>query len=1287
MAFEDFTKEFLNPVKINLAQEDLKKVLDRIYSPYNPPVYFNTQDTDNLIAEVEKFKKTSEFQKLLGQYQLLVHHLNMWCTNNKILKQQYGVEVFTSHFRLVFFDAMYKGREFLFFAEGKRCLENICALLENADIAIDKKKEVLLSLQESILVCADGTFDQIRRAKNEFLASTGSNALIQACKERLAEQIALSYNLMTNNEFLVQTNALTGMQIHYTNTYLNLIKENYGIDVTDKTTTSLNGKAANFKAYFAKMFNPNKFIDILIDKFTPIYTNLYADIKNKAFKNEVTSITSKELSSLGLQANLDVWNKQYADICPLNLYQFVNEINLLDNKFSSEAEQEAFLKELKNTYFAMHAAIKAECFHDKDLLTIADINANFPQALVDSWNNKYGHILRIEKENFLLKKLQENGSFLYELDSIDFNSFLNDVSLRYTLMPLNETLLTATIVSEFNNKKYLANPVKPILLAGNAENKDLKLYYNLEHYWVDNQGTLSKLTPQLFLKLHITTQDKEKDIIYWKIFNDLLQDYPQDQDLLLSTLGVTEIAKIAQAGMFPLLKLLIDNDLITQEHLQETITIEEGATVNLFWLLCYHNQAFLITQLINKPYFKLENLTQAPNKGYYAGTSALWFLAINKKFALIEQLLDKKLLTIKQLEKEAGHLEHTRPSILQCLCASHQFVLIEKLSNANLLPNEQFMLNPNRQKDAFMKPHDCPPLISLALAQKFNLLNTIVSNQKLSTAILEDEYGIEGYKINFLIMLLAAADFVLIAKLIEKDLLTPKQLLFFPNCPELQLVNTSPIRVISQVIPNPYLLNKLQEKGLITSFGSAVFVSTNPLTPGNDIAKEVAAILQKYENLELSLDNIAKAMRFACHCSYVDDLKVLIKSPLHYAIAKMSTGCVQVLIENGASTNIKDANGKTAIDLAKELNPKNIQILKLLNIKPETPAEAALWNLLVKNNIELFTRNSLAKLLHNFVKGKFYDDINILLAYDQTLIDCQDEEKGLSALEVVKTISPLDIRLCRLFNIQAKDESQAKLWDILQKYNLQEESCATITQAYRRAAHGNNAQDVEFLLNHDPSILNSQGPESKKTALHFAVEKKNQEIIDLLLKKGARQDLLDKDGNTVTLLLDREKLTQTTSTSKSKAFPPELAGKKPQNKTNLLLSIFAFLTPVISFATTAGIMLAVNAAVGTETLATLISALPFLTFLAPLGPIFGVLAFAAIIAALTLCIYASFVGIRALTVKPKPADDNPPTTNPAFQKLGEEQKAEIPNSLAVSQSLFSPKANAAANYPNQQISP
>ena len=98
---------------------------------------------------------------------------------------------------------------------------------------------------------------------------------------------------------------------------------------------------------------------------------------------------------------------------------------------------------------------------------------------------------------------------------------------------------------------------------------------------------------------------------------------------------------------------------------------------------------------------------------------------------------------------------------------------------------------------------------------------------------------------------------------------------------------------------------------------------------------------------------------------------------------------------------------------------------------------------------------------------------------------------------MVKTISPLDIRLCRLFNIQAKDESQAKLWDILQKYNLQEESCATITQAYRRAAHGNNAQDVEFFLNHDPSILNSQGPESKKTALHFAVEKKNQEIIDL----------------------------------------------------------------------------------------------------------------------------------------------------------------------------------------------
>src|SRR3990167_1875197 len=918
MPLKDFSPDFLNHIKISLPEENVQKFLNSLYTG-STAVYFTAPSSDSIVAKVVAFKKTAAYESLKEQYQLLTEYLNEWCSNNGVLLTTSGEKCFSYHYRVLFDNTTYSGREFLFFNEGKKCLESIAAFLESKNILLDKKKDALKNLQANLLLCADGVFDHIRRATNDLIGVSCLNALIQSTKERLAEQIAISYHIKNNIELLEHQPELLGMQIHYVNTYLKLISKAYGIEVTDNITTSLNGKSENFAAYFFKLFNPKRVIDALIDKLIHIYANLYRDLKEKVFKNSDNYITSEEFSASILQTKLDKWNDQFAEICPLSFYQVVEEINLLDAKFANKVEREAFEDELKAAYLATHAAIKAKFFHANDILTTDDLNASGLEEELSAWNDKYGHILQIEKANFLVKILQEDGSFLYELDSNDFSSFLNDVSLRFKLLPLNETQLKVTIINKFNDSKYLSSPSLPTLFLGNATNSNLKLYYNFENYWIENNQAIEKLTPDLFLKIQIPPQDTVEFIIYWMIYNSLLQDFPSENAPLIATLVnktsiqynalvklfdvPSVVAKMAKARMFALLKFFLDHDLLTQDHLAQQAIIEEGAKANVFWLFCYNNQFDLVKSLLKKPYLKIEHLTQCPSQGYYTGTKALWFLAAHKEFAIIEQLFNKNLLTIEQFEERTRHVGHTRQTILQSLCINKKYDLVEKLLNEKLLPNDQFLINLDRYKDNYLNYHNLPPLVQMVMDEVRLCVTIFRYDHRLTSKIIEQEYEYKGTKINLLIHIVKDRDFALLETLLRKQLITLNQLLITPNMPEWGEFNTTPISLIlsDKTTPNEILVS-LENQRFIARFGAnAIFITTKPPTPANAAATELYEIFKKNTLSPMTTDHVILAIFFACKSSNSSDLKKLLeywpklinvkiehhgvwKTPLHYAV-------------------------------------------------------------------------------------------------------------------------------------------------------------------------------------------------------------------------------------------------------------------------------------------------------------------------------------------------------------------------------------------------------------------
>lgn len=103
-------------------------------------------------------------------------------------------------------------------------------------------------------------------------------------------------------------------------------------------------------------------------------------------------------------------------------------------------------------------------------------------------------------------------------------------------------------------------------------------------------------------------------------------------------------------------------------------------------------------------------------------------------------------------------------------------------------------------------------------------------------------------------------------------------------------------------------------------------------------------------------------------------------------------------------------------------------------------------------------------------------------------------------------------------NVIPKEQYLPSLASIVDQYKLRPEfHLPTINTVLRRAAATGNKKDVQFLLEYGAEI-NSQDdtPGKKKTALHWAAERKRSDIIQLLLYRGADPYIKDANGKTAT---------------------------------------------------------------------------------------------------------------------------------------------------------------------------
>ncbi len=88
----------------------------------------------------------------------------------------------------------------------------------------------------------------------------------------------------------------------------------------------------------------------------------------------------------------------------------------------------------------------------------------------------------------------------------------------------------------------------------------------------------------------------------------------------------------------------------------------------------------------------------------------------------------------------------------------------------------------------------------------------------------------------------------------------------------------------------------------------------------------------------------------------------------------------------------------------------------------------------------------------------------------------------------------------------------SKITSLLKKYNLQNDSQASLEKALRIAANNNQVDDLKILIKVIKNIDAADNQKTKRTAAHWAAFNNHQECYQLLVKAGASVTIEDADG-------------------------------------------------------------------------------------------------------------------------------------------------------------------------------
>jgi ankyrin repeat protein len=250
---------------------------------------------------------------------------------------------------------------------------------------------------------------------------------------------------------------------------------------------------------------------------------------------------------------------------------------------------------------------------------------------------------------------------------------------------------------------------------------------------------------------------------------------------------------------------------------------------------------------------------------------------------------------------------------------------------------------------------------------------------------------------------------------------------------------------------------------------------------------------------------------------------------LHLCAIKDNFKLCELLVENGADANAKNDQGLTALQLAKNYNPSDSDLINYLANRTKAKSDF--------NDCGIAIENTDNRDLHSIIRRGKLDDLRQMLSGPNSFnVNVQDvrgdtplhvaiEEKNCEAVKLILNYRP-DLNIENNLNldpltlsVEISESNNPDIVKVLLKNgaNANRPGYNENTPLHT-AVICRKVQFVRILLdsNANPNRRNKYG----QTPLHVAVETREYESVKALLQKNANLDLLDNSGISPRMLVD-----------------------------------------------------------------------------------------------------------------------------------------------------------------------
>ncbi|EHL29956.1 ferredoxin reductase domain-containing protein [Legionella drancourtii] len=706
-----FNQHFIN---LSLPQD-----LNDFSTVYNEaPVYFvavSEQDTNKQLVE---FRQSSSFSLFKTQFEILLTKIDEWCSNHNIQ------EIFPQRNNLsaisIFKENLFAARrhfdigEAVLFNQGKKALEELLLLIENNEISVDGKKNVLSNLQKGIVVCVGGVLTNVIDAKDDLKAHTGLNEILYKIKVTLIQQIALT-------EIRQQYGNTKGNEIHYVNAYYNYVAKDYGLKLKEDNFIHYALKNINstdleeFKKMLNERFTPkivlNNLLDKLKENWHTLYNALLKDLHNNPY---ISSSESEKLSRLFFYQ--EQWNQKYAALFELSIYDLgsaqddgdfmLHDLTMLNSTLSPKVIKnfsERYLNQERKRSLPINDNVSISYYNELlwcenqgnpelvTLETIQQINRNHlsPEAMIN-----YCYVM----EQLLVEYPNAREQFLHLLNPL--SDAFSDIILEHMLLGLiffienNDLtpLLKEQFYSDSNRLHQLISAYPDEILNYLFELKNTRHFQDptfinevLDEMY-DNEDA-GEATTLLWYLVHYKKWDSVDLLIKNKsITTKQLTIAPVEG----AYQGVNTLRLLANMKQWHFINKLLHLKLITSEQLDATSQQEKHKKMDVLWLLACCNQWGIIKELIQQNLITATQLSFLLQEGEYQGINIIWLFANHNQWEIITALINKNLLRSEDLSSKPQQGENQGKNILWFLAAKQQWQILDYLLNHLVITVEQF---------------------------------------------------------------------------------------------------------------------------------------------------------------------------------------------------------------------------------------------------------------------------------------------------------------------------------------------------------------------------------------------------------------------------------------------------------------------------------------------------------------------------------------------------------------------------------------------------------------------